>query len=128
MEADEVLFHLNILSKSEGYQLALHAVNLLLLCENWTPSLKALQQEVAKTHYCTYETFKQNIGRVIQNTWENENLRARLNEIAFITLANKPTVRQFIDIVYNYVARSREAVGVSSNPAAHRPPTAAPSD
>lgn len=108
MEVDEVLFRMGILSKNSGYKLVLYAVNLLLLCENWTPSLKALQQEVSKVHVCTYETFKQNIGRVIQDTWEDEGRRANLNEIAFIELNSKPTVRQFIDIVYNYVARSRE--------------------
>ena len=48
MEVDEVLYRLGILSKSLGYKLVLHAVNLLLLCENWTPSLKELQREVAK--------------------------------------------------------------------------------
>lgn len=109
MEVDEVLYRLGILSKSLGYKLVLHAVNLLLLCENWTPSLKELQREVAKVHACTYETFKQNIGRVIQDTWDDEGRRAYLNEIAFIAPGSKPTVRQFIDIVYNYVARSRES-------------------
>lgn len=108
MDVAEVLFHLGILSKNAGYRLTLCAVNLLLSCENWTPNLKALQQEVAKTYPCTYETFKQNVRHVIQETWESAERRAYLNKIAFIALTDMPKVLEFIDILYNYVARSRE--------------------
>ena len=106
MTIQELLFRLGVLSKSKAYQPIVYAIELRLSSEGWDPSLKKLQQEVAKVHACTYDTFKQNIRHVIDDIWSHN--RERLNELAFLELEDKPTVSEFLDILYVYLARNRE--------------------
>ena len=53
MTIQELLFRLGVLSKSKAYQPIVYAIELRLSSEGWDPSLKKLQQEVAKVHACT---------------------------------------------------------------------------
>lgn len=105
MEIEEVLFRLGILSNSAGYKLLLYALQLLLVCKGWTPSLKELQREVNKVHSCTYDMFKQNINHTIKKIWSDKHRQHYLNQISPIALNSRPTVKQFIQILYDHLAQ-----------------------
>lgn len=105
MEIEEVLFRLGILSNSAGYKLLLYALQLLLACKGWNPSLKELQREVNKIHTCTYDMFKQNINHAIKKIWMNRQRRDYLNQISPIALNSRPTVKQFIQILHGHITQ-----------------------
>ena len=106
MDVERMLFDLHVFSGSgNGYMLTRDAISLLILCgEDWEPSMKTLQVEVAKLRYCTYGTFQHNVKRISEMAWERN--RTLLEEYAHRDLEKVPTAKEFIDILYTCILRS----------------------
>lgn len=106
MDVDRMLFDLHVFSGSgSGYMLTRDAINLLIVCgEDWEPTLKELQEEVAKLRSCTYGTFQHNVKKISEIAWERN--RALLEVYAHRDLEKAPTAKMFIEILYTYILRS----------------------
>ena len=113
MDVDQMLFDLRVYSGScLGYFLTRDAINLLIVCgEDWEPSLKALQEEVAKLRKCTNDTFQQEIKLVSCLAWERNRLL--LEKYAYRELEAPPTASEFIDIlIYVYFTKCVSVEGM----------------
>lgn len=107
MDIEQLLYDLHVFSgNGYGYILTRDAVNLLLICgEDWEPSLKELQGEVAKFHSCTYDTFLHDVKKISDLAWERNP--ALLIKYAHLELDEAPSVKAFIEILYTYILRNK---------------------
>ena len=106
MDVEQLLFDLHVFSGSGyGYMLTRDAVNLLLVCgEDWEPSMKELQEEVAKYRDCTYDTFQHDVKKIGVIAWTRN--KPLLEQYAYRDLEKAPTPKILIDILYTYILRS----------------------
>lgn len=109
MDVEQLLFDLHVYSGSSyEYFLTRNAVSLLIVCgEDWEPTLKILQREVAKLRECTYDTFLYHRNKASQLAWDRN--RPLSETYAHRNLEKVPTVKVFIDILYTYILRSEQS-------------------
>lgn len=107
MDIERLLFDLCVYSADGyGYVLTCDAINLRLVCgEDWEPSLKELQREVGKLRTCTYDTFLHDIKKISKLAWSRN--KALLEKYAHRDLEKAPTVKDFLDIFYTYILRTK---------------------
>lgn len=106
MDVEQLLFDLHVYSGSGyGYMLTRNAIHLLLVCgEDWEPSLKELQMEVAKLRSCSYDTFLHDVKKIGIIAWTRN--KPLLEKYAYRDLEQSPTANTFIDVLYTYILRN----------------------
>ena len=97
-----VLGFLGVTRNYRGYQRIAFAISLVLQNENRLCSVcTEVYQRTAEEFMCTKCAAERAMRTVVQKVWDSN--RDSLNRIAGYQLKYKPTVSEFLAIVYNYI-------------------------
>lgn len=106
MEIQIVLRRLGICSTYKGYKATILALTLALEDENRLNSItKNIYSEVARQLGSTPSAVERNMRTVVQRAWKINP--ADLERMAGYHIEYLPSVSEFLDILFNYIQRSR---------------------
>ena len=106
MEIQIVLRRLGICSTYKGYKATVLALTLALEDENRLNSItKNIYSEVARQLGSTPSAVERNMRTVVQRAWKINP--ADLERMAGYNIEYLPSVSEFLDILFNYIQRSR---------------------
>ena len=106
MEIQIVLRRLGICSTYKGYKATVLALTLALEDENRLNSItKNIYSEVARQLCSTPSAVERNMRTVVQRAWKINP--ADLERMAGYHIEYLPSVSEFLDILFNYIQRSR---------------------
>ncbi len=106
MEIQIVLRRLGICSTYKGYKATVLALTLALEDENRLNSItKNIYSEVARQLGSTPSAVERNMRTVVQRAWKINP--ADLERMAGYHIEYLPSVSEFLDILFNYIQRSR---------------------
>lgn len=106
MEIQIILRRLGICTTYKGYKAAVLAINLALEDENRLNSVtKGIYSEVARQLGSTATAVEKNLRTVVMRAWKLNP--TDLERMAGYHLEYAPSVSEFLDIIFNYIQRSR---------------------
>lgn len=106
MEIQIILRRLGICTTYKGYKAAVLAISLALEDENRLNSItKCIYTEVAHQLGTTPTAVEKNLRTVVQRAWKLNP--ADMERMAGYHLEYMPSVSEFLDIIFNYIQRSR---------------------
>ena len=106
MEIEIILRKLGIVSTYKGYKAAVIAVSLALENEDRLHSItKDIYAETARRMNATPSPIEKNLRTVARRAWGVN--RTDLERMAGYRLLAPPSVSEFLDILFNYIQRSR---------------------
>lgn len=106
MEIQVILRRLGVCSTYRGYKAAVIAVTLALENEDRLNSVtKDIYTETAKRIGTSTSAVEKNLRTVIKRAWSVN--AADIERMAGYPLDSAPSVSEFLDIVFNYIQRSR---------------------
>ena len=106
MEIEIILRKLGIVSTYKGYKAAVIAVSLALENEDRLHSItKDIYAETARRMNATPSAIEKNLRTVARRAWGVN--RTDLERMAGYRLLAPPSVSEFLDILFNYIQRSR---------------------
>ena len=106
MEIQIVLRRLGICSTYKGYKATVLALTLALEDENRLNSItKNIYSEVARQLGSTPSAVERNMRTVVQRAWKINP--ADIERMAGYHIEYLPSVSEFLDILFNYIQRSR---------------------
>lgn len=106
MEIEIILRKLGIVSTYKGYKAAVIAVSLALENEDRLHSItKDIYAEAARRMNATPSAIEKNLRTVARRAWGVN--RTDLERMAGYRLLAPPSVSEFLDILFNYIQRSR---------------------
>ena len=106
MEIEIILRKLGIVSTYKGYKAAVIAVSLALENEDRLHSItKDIYAETARRMNTTPSAIEKNLRTVARRAWGVN--RTDLERMAGYRLLAPPSVSEFLDILFNYIQRSR---------------------
>lgn len=106
MEVQIILRRLGVCSTYKGYKAAVIAVTLALEDEDRLSSItKDIYSETAKQLGSTPAAVEKNLRTVVKRAWEINP--GDLEKMAGYNLDTLPSVSEFLDILFNYIQRSR---------------------
>ena len=106
MEIEIILRKLGIVSTYKGYKAAVIAVSLALENEDRLHSItKDIYAETARRMNATPSASEKNLRTVARRAWGVN--RTDLERMAGYRLCAPPSVSEFLDILFNYIQRSR---------------------
>lgn len=106
MEIEIILRRLGIVSTYKGYRAAVIAVSLALENEDRLHSItKDIYAETARRMNATPSAIEKNLRTVARRAWGVN--RTDLERMAGYRLCAPPSVSEFLDILFNYIQRSR---------------------
>lgn len=106
MEIEIILRRLGIVSTYKGYRAAVIAVSLALENEDRLHSItKDIYAETARQMGTTPSAIEKNLRTVARRAWDVN--RTDLERMAGYRLCAPPSVSEFLDILFNYIQRSR---------------------
>ncbi len=106
MEIQIILRRLGICTTYKGYKATVLALTLALEDENRLNSItREIYTEVAKRLGSTPSAIEKNLRTVVQRAWRMNH--GDLEKMAGYHLEFMPSVSEFLDILFNYIQRSR---------------------
>lgn len=106
MEIQIILRRLGICTTYKGYKATVIAISLALEDEDRLNSItKEIYTEVADRLGSTPSAVEKNLRTVVQRAWKINP--ADLERMAGYRLEYMPSVSEFLDILFNYIQRSR---------------------
>ena len=106
MEIESILRRLGIVSTYKGYKAAVIAVGLALEDEDRLHSVtRDIYAETARQMGATPSAIEKNLRTVARRAWDVN--RTDLERMAGYRLFAPPSVSEFLDILFNYIQRSR---------------------
>lgn len=106
MEIEIILRKLGIVSTYKGYKAAVIAVGLALEDEDRLHSVtRDIYAETARLMSSTPSAIEKNLRTVAKRAWDVN--RTDLERMAGYRLFAPPSVSEFLDILFNYIQRSR---------------------
>lgn len=109
MTTEQLFWQLGVHIGTVGCTRAIRAIELVLEDEDrLTRVVEYVYSPVADAEGCSWKVVERNLRTVIHRAWTQNRLL--LEQIAGYCLTKPPCVSEFLDIVYNYMARQETMV------------------